>query len=551
MTITSMTATFGGLENQTLALKPGLNVLELPNEGGKSTWCAFLRAMFYGLESRKGRENSERNRFTPWSGARMSGSMDLIWRGKAITLRRFPKGSSPFGGFQAVYTGTEEPVPGLTADNVGQTLLGFGREVFERTCFICQGGMAVGASAELEQRLAALASSGEEDVSYSKTEAALRSWRNSLQANRANGSIPQLEGQRGALSVQLQRITALETGLRDADAREASLAQRQEALKTALDDLSVRHEKQYRQAYAAAQKKLAEAAMDEREAFLLRRFSNFYFLPFLLAIVLAALGGVCFGCGLPLLGAAFPLLGLGIAGYALVRRRRAKRERQARIDAAQAELDALERWEPPKEESERLQAELDQVTQALLTLRTRRAQATGELRAVGEPDELRAQIEDISAQLAREREQYAALTAAMEALDAAEAQLQLRFSPAVSALSGEILAKLTGGRYDSLTFTRAFEALAGARGDMARSAVLLSQGTADQTYLALRLAICLLALPQSDPAPLVLDDALVTFDDQRLSLALDVLADMAQTRQLLLFTCHSREKAELAQGQLH
>ena len=110
--------------------------------------------MFYGVETRKGRETSEKNRYTPWSGSPMAGTMDLLWQGKAITLRRFPKGSSPFGGFQAVYTGTEEPVPGLTADNAGQTLLGFGKEVFERTCFIGQGAMAFGPSAELEQRLA-------------------------------------------------------------------------------------------------------------------------------------------------------------------------------------------------------------------------------------------------------------------------------------------------------------------------------------------------------------------------------------------------------------
>ena len=168
MTILRMTATFGGLENRTLTLTDGLNLLELPNEGGKSTWCAFIRAMFYGVETRKGRETSEKNRYTPWSGSPMAGTMDLLWQGKAITLRRFPKGSSPFGGFQAVYTGTEEPVPGLTADNAGQTLLGFGKEVFERTCFIGQGAMAFGPSAELEQRLAALASSGEEDVSFSQ-----------------------------------------------------------------------------------------------------------------------------------------------------------------------------------------------------------------------------------------------------------------------------------------------------------------------------------------------------------------------------------------------
>ena len=39
-----MTATFGKLQGQTLELRDGLNILEAPNETGKSTWCAFLLA---------------------------------------------------------------------------------------------------------------------------------------------------------------------------------------------------------------------------------------------------------------------------------------------------------------------------------------------------------------------------------------------------------------------------------------------------------------------------------------------------------------------------
>ena len=71
----------------------------------------------------------------------------------------------------------------------------------------------------------------------------------------------------------------------------------------------------------------------------------------------------------------------------------------------------------------------------------------------------------------------------------------------------------------------------------------LSAGTRDALYLALRLAICELALPEG--TPLVLDDALVCFDDVRLQTALAVLRQEAATRQILLFTCQSRESAAL------
>lgn len=542
MIITSMTATFGGLENQTLTLKDGLNILELPNEGGKSTWCAFLRAMLYGVETRKGRENSEKNRFTPWSGAKLSGSMEVRWQGKDITLRRFPKGSSPFGGFQAVYTGTEEPVPGLTADNVGQTLLGFGREVFERTCFIHQGGMAFGQSAELEQRLAALASSGEEDVSYSATESTLRSWRNALQSNRANGSIPQAKARREECSAKLSRLSALENTLREADVQEEELLRREGELQGQLDDLTRRQETAFQLEYSAAQDKLAQAVD--------RRASH----PFLLISLFCAvilMGALLAMLGLPFLG--IPLMVAGGAGllYAVSLRRR-DRIYEAELTAAQEELSALARRggsDTPAIAQTR--AQLSAVGQSLAALRTRRAQADGELRAVGDPDALREECDRLNAQIRAEEEQYVALTAAMDALAAANALLQQRFAPAVSALAGEILSKLTGGRYDSLAFTRSFEALAGNPTLEGKSALLLSKGTADQAYLALRLAICLLALPETDSAPLVLDDALVTFDDARLSLALQVLQDFSASRQVLVFTCQSRENAALAGNGLH
>ena len=66
-----------------------------------------------------------------------------------------------------------------------------------------------------------------------------------------------------------------------------------------------------------------------------------------------------------------------------------------------------------------------------------------------------------------------------------------------------------------------------------------SDGTVDQLYLALRLAVAEELTPE---APLVLDDAMVRFDDKRLATALNILTEMAEDKQVILFTCQSREK---------
>ena len=154
-----MAATFGGLEKRVLAPGEGLNVIAAPNEGGKSTWCAFLKAMLYGIDTRdRDKKNylADKNRYQPWSGAPMEGELRLEWQGREVTIRRGPRGSVPFGTFSAVYTASGEAVPGLTAANCGQMLTGVGREVYERSAFIGQGGsLAVTAAPELEKRIAA------------------------------------------------------------------------------------------------------------------------------------------------------------------------------------------------------------------------------------------------------------------------------------------------------------------------------------------------------------------------------------------------------------
>ena len=56
--------------------------------------------------------------------------------------------------------------------------------------------------------------------------------------------------------------------------------------------------------------------------------------------------------------------------------------------------------------------------------------------------------------------------------------------------------------------------------------------------------VCRLCLPQKPP--LVLDDALAAFDDERLDLALELLEELSREQQVLLFTCQRREGALLA-----
>ena len=60
----------------------------------------------------------------------------------------------------------------------------------------------------------------------------------------------------------------------------------------------------------------------------------------------------------------------------------------------------------------------------------------------------------------------------------------------------------------------------------------------DQLYLALRLAV---SEELTKDAPIILDDALVRFDDRRMASAMEILKELAGQRQIILFTCQGRE----------
>ena len=89
MLIQRMSAVFGRLRNETLQLQDGLNIIEAPNETGKSTWCAFLTAMLYGINSRerdKAGFIADKNRYAPWDGSSMSGRLECHADGADLYL---------------------------------------------------------------------------------------------------------------------------------------------------------------------------------------------------------------------------------------------------------------------------------------------------------------------------------------------------------------------------------------------------------------------------------------------------------------------------------
>ena len=77
----------------------------------------------------------------------------------------------------------------------------------------------------------------------------------------------------------------------------------------------------------------------------------------------------------------------------------------------------------------------------------------------------------------------------------------------------------------------------------------MSTGTADQLYLALRIASINDYLDRAPALPFVADDLFVNFDDERAAAGFQVLGELAQVTQVLFFT-HHQHLVDIAQSTL-
>ncbi len=267
MKILSMTATFGKLSNETITFSQGLNVIDRPNEWGKSTWCAFITAMLYGIDTGERTKNgklADKEHYAPWSGAPMAGRMDIDWNGRKITIERSTLKRVPFGAFTAYETDTHAPVPELTGANCAQLLLGAEKEVFQRSAFIRQADLPVSDSAALRSRLNALVATGDETDTTGLLLSKLNDLKNKCRANKSKGLLPEAEKKRDALMEKQAQRTKLAEQSAQLKARLAELESYRKDLQNHQAALAYQENFNYAQKLAAAQNDaaLAQAKLD-------------------------------------------------------------------------------------------------------------------------------------------------------------------------------------------------------------------------------------------------------------------------------------------------
>ncbi|NUU64009.1 AAA family ATPase [Paenibacillus agri] len=141
--------------------------------------------------------------------------------------------------------------------------------------------------------------------------------------------------------------------------------------------------------------------------------------------------------------------------------------------------------------------------------------------------------------------QYAVTAITAELIGRTRRIYEQEKQPQVLRLASVYFNKLTEGEYLRVVMTLGHKELkAEHRTAGLLDSGLLSRGTAEQLYLALRLALAETMARQAC-LPLLFDDLFVNFDEQRLHAALSLLGELSATRQIVMMTCH-RHVAEAA-----
>ena len=482
---------FGKLTERHFYLRDGVQVISGENEYGKTTLHAFIRAMLFGLERGRGRAaaKDDFSRYEPWDDpGSYAGVMRFTCGGRSFRLERnFARQT------KQVSLVCEDDGEELSVEHGDLQMLlgGMTAELFDNTVSVGQLKAAPGQ--ELSDALANYAANyyetggGEYDLgkALKSLDEKKRAVRRELRDEAEAG-----ETERKKL---LQKSRYLEEDIRRLDAE-----------------------------YKEIEKTLRELPGPERtDVYGKNRF------------IIGGIAAICTGVLLLLwslwsghesgrdlsavsvLTMLVPVLA-AVAGVFLLAAGYAGKFRSHRN---RSEADEQRRWE-----LERIRSELREK----------------EIRR----ENIREQYEESekSDRQLRLEEQCRALELAVEELQKAAQVTAGSMERSMSRRASEIFSAITDGKYRSLETDRQ-RGITVWDGERKIPAGRLSRGTVEQIYFCIRMAAA--EILTEEPLPLILDDVFAFYDDKRLESVLKWLS--GQGKQVIIFTCHSREE-ELLRG---
>ena len=509
---------FGKLNNEKIPLDGGINLISGSNEAGKSTIHTFIRCMLFGMERLRGRASAQDtfHRYTPWENENYyAGSIRFDCDGKLFYLQRnFEKYSAK----DVLLCESDGEELSVEDGDLEALLDGLTAASYENTLFIGQLKAPAGKTLadELKNYATGYYVTGGSDIDLAGAIKVLEKKKKDAEKEiRARNMDKQrdrerLEQEGLYIRKELSQMEERERGLEEEIRVEEREAAEKEAAQSAGGQSSV-------------------TAMDSNDEVLGNPI--FFFL-----------GILAFFAALIWLQEPWKYVAAGMVTLLEIVWLWYLRRESAAVDSEKEEYSidpALEK------EDERQQKETNSRLNKLCweqehlegLLREKQIEYDNINEQIAEVYEIRG--DDLEARKKKE-----AVELAITRLQQLSAGMQSHLSDALNQRASEILSEITGGRYDRLTVNENLELKVCGQGAFSNIRLdQVSRGTQEQIWFALRMAVA--DLLYREEYPIILDETFAFYDDERLANTLRYLTKIG--RQVLLFTCHSREREMLVE----
>lgn len=215
---------FGKLSNQEISFSDGICIFHEKNAWGKSTLAAFLKAMLYGLESRKepGTFEKERKRYRPWQGGTFGGWLEIEIKGKQYRIVRTFGQTEKADEFH-LYDCTTNLESSDYSANIGEEIFELDAISFKRSIYIAQNDCESRPSDAINAKLGNLVENLNDINHYEKAQELLKNLANQLTPNRATGSIKKRSAQIAQLEQEILSLSSLDEQLEEMKQKQSDM----------------------------------------------------------------------------------------------------------------------------------------------------------------------------------------------------------------------------------------------------------------------------------------------------------------------------------------
>lgn len=603
---------FGKFHDRTISFEDGINVIYGKNEAGKSTMHTFIRGMLFGIQPQRGRasKNDLYNKYEPWENSgTYEGSLRLEQDGHIYRIERsFQKNKKSLVVVDETDGRELEPTKAL----MDQLLCGLSETAYTNTVSIGQLKSATdsGMVAELKNYIANLNTSGSLALNITKALDFLKKQKKALEArlnpeaDRTYASLlneiqrleqetasPEYENQLTAYQRQrtdaqllLQKKQAEKEQLlaKAAKGRQV-LGQNQFSDRKAIDDylsqtralyteylnLDYTANKRSRTVLTAVSLSLCVVFLGiSAYLFLTDTVMNLSSKLQIIPLILLAVPALC-GLTFGVIGAITELKTSQLKKELAQGSQKLQERFRQYVGDSHISRDTMNAFSSRMTDFKRLcsatetsEAAVQTLSEEISRLQHQQEDYIGQIEEQQKSQwELEKKLELLAdyknqaeglqntiSENKRIAEEIAAIDLARNTMTELSTSIRDSFGLHLNKQASDLICSITDGLYTSMSIDENLNVFLNTKNRLI-PIDQISSGTADQVYLALRLAAAKLIQNGNQDMPLILDDSFVLYDEDRLKTVLKWLSASCQN-QVLLFTCHQREAQMLTANQL-